>query len=83
MHGIHQILHLLAVSNGIHCRQEDRPSAAEDEKAHAGLLGLGPPFMVFLKVDECVNGEAQFRNGEGKDDSKQDAFAKSVRFGGL
>lgn len=58
MHGIHQILDFFAVSDGIHCRQKDRPSTAENEEAHPGFLGRRPPFVRFLKVDECIYCEA-------------------------
>ena len=47
------------VKSDINGRQENRSDAAKDEKAHAGLLSVGVPFVFLLKIDESVNGKAE------------------------
>lgn len=58
VHSIHQILDPLTMRDGIHCRQENRPSTAKYQETHAGFLGEGPPFVRLLQVDKGVDGEA-------------------------
>jgi len=59
MHRVQQVLHITAVGGSLQRRQKHRPHAAEDEKTHPRLFGPGPPFVLFLEINEGVNGEAQ------------------------
>lgn len=67
MHGVHQILHPLAVCDGIQSGQEDRPRTAEDQEAHPCLFSEGPPFVFLFQVDIGIDAENQLGHGKGED----------------
>jgi hypothetical protein len=58
--------------SSIRARQNNGPHAAEDEEAHARLLGSGPPFVLLLEVDEGIDGEAGLRDRKGEDDAEEE-----------
>lgn len=75
---VHQVLHLAAMCQRVDEGQENRPSRAENQKAHPRFLGEAPPLVLFLEIDEGIDAQDQLGHCESEDDAEDDA-ARNAR----